>query len=103
MLIAGKCWPHLVPMHTDTKHRVVFMTLTFENDLRILQKGTDLQSIAVGELSSASGDWTMHIMFQPLPPVFAKHSVERGGNVLGLDRSSKSLVREFHPLPKHHA
>ena len=90
-------------MHTDAKHRVVFMTLTFENDSRILQKATGLQSIAIGELSSASGAWIMQLLFQPLPPVFAKHSFEMGGNVLGLDRSSKTLIREYRLPPKHHA
>lgn len=31
-------------------------------------------------------------MFQAIPTVFSKHSVERGGNVLGLDRETKNGI-----------
>lgn len=34
-------------------------------------------------------------MFQPIPTLFSKHSVERGGNVLGLDRAKDNLVCEW--------
>ncbi|KAI9868557.1 MAG: hypothetical protein M1830_005645 [Pleopsidium flavum] len=72
-------------------YRDTFITLTFENDVRVLQKAIDLHNILVSKLSSVSGDWTMQNMFQPIPAVFAKHSVENGGNVLGLDRYKKNL------------
>lgn len=32
------------------------------------------------------GTFSTQCLFQPLPTLFAKHSVERGGNMLGLDR-----------------
>lgn len=31
-------------------------------------------------------------MFQPLPTLFAKHSAERGGNVLGLDKVTENGI-----------
>ncbi len=82
-------------MSTNINHSDTFITLTFENDVRVLQKAIDLHNILVGKLSSVSGDWTMQNMFQPIPTVFAKHSVENGGNVLGLDRFSENLVRKY--------
>lgn len=80
--------------HSDT-----FITLTFQNDVRVLQKAIDLHNILVDKLLSASGNWTMQNMFQPIPTIFAEHSDEKGGNVLGLDRFKENLVCKYHPVP----
>ncbi|KAL2005552.1 hypothetical protein VTN00DRAFT_10045 [Thermoascus crustaceus] len=69
-----------------------FWTLTFVNDERMLQKAIDIENHLAASLGSASGEWTMNVMFQPIPTIFAQHSAKKGGNVLGLDRATENLV-----------
>ena len=41
---------------------------------------------------SPDGDFICHGIFQSIPTIFSKHSVEKGGNVLGLDRETDNAV-----------
>lgn len=41
---------------------------------------------------SPDGDFITQAMFQSIPTVFSQHSVEKGGNVLGLDRETENVV-----------
>lgn len=41
---------------------------------------------------SPDGDFICHAIFQALPTIFSRHSVERGGNVMGLDRETQNSV-----------
>lgn len=70
-----------------TTSRVYFGTLTFANDLRVL---TEAHKIYMDVLSSlkakATGEWNIYTLYQPLPPVYWKDSLAKGGNVLGLER-----------------
>jgi len=75
-----------------TALRDSFWTLTFVNDERVLQKAIDIYGSLAERLSSASGEWSMNVMFQPIPTLFSEHSVKKGGNVLGLDRATENLV-----------
>lgn len=40
----------------------------------------------------SDGDFITQCMFQPLPTFFAKHSADRGGNVLGLDKVAENGI-----------
>ena len=51
--------------------------------------------------AGAKSEWTMANMIQPIPTLFAQHGVEKGGNVLGLDRATENLVRKSSPLTTH--
>ncbi|RFU34001.1 hypothetical protein B7463_g2333, partial [Scytalidium lignicola] len=67
--------------------RVVWFTLTFNNDVSIINKALELHDELVTDLTSsmtATGFATQSI-FQPLPAYFAQNSVKQGGNMLGLD------------------
>ncbi|KAI4212981.1 MAG: hypothetical protein LQ351_004325 [Letrouitia transgressa] len=66
--------------------RNIYATITFTNDLKVLSKVTDLvQGIFTKTLRNPFYTY-YSIQYQPLPASFASHSVERGGNVLGLER-----------------
>ena len=70
-------------------YRDSFHTLTFVNDARILHKGIELHNGFIEQLEAgAGGNWTIVTMYQPFPTLFFEHGVERGGNVLGLDRNT---------------
>lgn len=68
--------------------------MTFKNDIRMFEKAIELHNhyVEIIKASEATGNWTLQDMFQPLPTLFAKHSVEKGGNMMGLDRFNETLV-----------
>lgn len=84
---------------SDFSFRNIFLTLTFANDARIIQRAVDLHNTLVSDAktSAVSTNYTMVTMFQPLPPIYSQYSNERGGNVLGLDRFETTL--QCKPLP----
>jgi hypothetical protein len=72
-----------------------FSTLTFANDPRVFQKAIDVfRSSVESARKSAVGKFDISTVFQPLPRVFFKHGVERGGNILGLDGAKENLIRK---------
>ncbi|KAI9650549.1 hypothetical protein NHQ30_000566 [Ciborinia camelliae] len=74
-------------------YRDSFITLTFKNDLRVLTKAIELHEAFIPIINSGStGNWTMQNMFQPIPTAFGQIGVQRGGNMLGFDRFSETLV-----------
>ncbi|KAF2136381.1 uncharacterized protein K452DRAFT_353972 [Aplosporella prunicola CBS 121167] len=75
-----------VEIENSFAYRHMFVTLTFQNDERVLQKGAALFDAMVKKLTPKDEEWKFYTLFQHLPPIFAKHSAERGGNVLGLER-----------------
>ncbi|KAK8209488.1 FAD binding domain-containing protein [Phyllosticta capitalensis] len=68
-----------------------FLTLTFQNDERILKKATELFHHII-ETVGDRDELHLSPMFQPLPVSFTKHSVANGGNILGLDRFSENNI-----------
>ena len=71
--------------------RDLFSTLTFANDEKLIADVYAISTKKLEPLKKTAGlNWVT--MFQPLPTVFSKHSVEKGGNVLGLDRATTNQV-----------
>jgi hypothetical protein len=64
------------------------MTNTFVNDATVIKKAIDLHNETLARIKAGnpSGTWGYVSMLQPIPPLFTQHSIENGGNVLGLDR-----------------
>ncbi|KAK7755091.1 hypothetical protein SLS62_002906 [Diatrype stigma] len=71
-------------------YRNVWFAIAFRNDARMYQKAVEMHRRFVddwrAQQQSRDGDFICHAIFQALPAVFSRRSVERGGNVLGLDR-----------------
>ncbi|GME49777.1 FAD binding domain containing protein [Neofusicoccum parvum] len=72
----------------------IFRTCTFQNDERVLMKALELSADWTERFKheSIEGDWVSATQFHPIPKIFSERSVERGGNVLGLERFSSNLV-----------
>jgi hypothetical protein len=72
----------------------VWFTMTFSNDIQIYEKVIELhqQLVTDWKAESSDGDFITQLMFQSIPTIFAKHSKERGGNVLGLDELDENVV-----------
>lgn len=70
-----------------------FGTVTFVNNKKVLEKTVDIFNAKVALAKSrAVGVYNMVYLIQPIPTVFSQRSVERGGNVLGLDRFKDNLI-----------
>lgn len=74
--------------------RQVWFSLTFKNDVEIIKKAAILHDELVEELKGLlpAGSFGTQSIFQPLPTLFAKHSVEHGGNMLGLDKVKENAL-----------
>lgn len=70
-----------------------FGTVTFVNNKKVLEKTVDIFNAKVALAKSrAVGVYNIVYLIQPIPAIFSQHSVERGGNVLGLDRFKDNLI-----------
>jgi uncharacterized protein YqjF (DUF2071 family) len=67
--------------------------MTFANDAEIFTKIVELNEAFVDEWKATNNpDFITQCMFQSIPTVFSKHSVERGGNVMGLDKLDRNTI-----------
>ncbi|KAF4971252.1 hypothetical protein FSARC_1874 [Fusarium sarcochroum] len=67
----------------------VWFSLSFANDARVIRKAAKLHATFVSELLAEipTTDVGTQNIFQPIPRFFADIGLEKGGNVLGLDRN----------------
>ncbi|OQE32472.1 hypothetical protein PENFLA_c001G10066 [Penicillium flavigenum] len=76
-------------------YRDVFITASFVNNLDVMKRTIDIHNRMIEEAKAGAkgDDYTMFTMIQPWPKLFADHSTEQGGNVLGLDRFNENLFQ----------
>lgn len=74
-------------MSTTDNHRVIWFTLTFKNDVAIINKAISLHDELVTSLKSAIGAtaFASQCVLQPIPSYFGAIGATKGGSVLGLD------------------
>jgi hypothetical protein len=72
----------------------IWFTMTFANDAEIFTKIVELNQAFVNEWKATSDnpDFITQCMFQSIPTIFSKHGVEKGGNVLGLDKEDRNAI-----------
>lgn len=77
--------------------RNVFVTGTYLNHEKILKRAVELHNAIRNEANAhaKSKSWRTFTMVQPWPTLFAKHTSKTDGNVLGLERFNKNMIREF--------
>ncbi|KAG8664692.1 uncharacterized protein FPOAC1_013472 [Fusarium poae] len=75
-------------------YRNVWFAITFKNKLGLYKKALEMHKQFVSDwlAQSPDGDFICHAIFQAIPTIFSKHSLERGGNVVGLDREKDNAV-----------
>ncbi|PWY96282.1 FAD-binding domain-containing protein [Aspergillus sclerotioniger CBS 115572] len=76
-------------------YRYIYTTGTYKNDATVLRKAIDLHNNYIEQAKThvKSSYWAMDTMIQPWPKLFSQHSVEKGGNVLGLERFDENLIQ----------
>lgn len=95
LLPAQKQYVHYHPNICFTEQvRQVWFTQTFKSDVEVIKKAAMMHDDLVDELRGLipPGNFTTQCLFQPMPTLFAKHSVERGGNMLGLDKVKEDTL-----------
>lgn len=72
----------------------IWFTLTFKNDERVIGKAVNLHRKLVVDMKrdSSDGDFETQCYFQPLPSIVGQRSVERGGNILGVDKLKDNAI-----------
>ncbi|KAF1953113.1 FAD-binding domain-containing protein [Byssothecium circinans] len=72
----------------------VWFSLSFKNDVRVIKKAGLLHDELVEELKTVipSGSFSTQCLFQPVPTFFTERSLQRGGNVLGLDNEKQNAL-----------
>lgn len=81
--------------HTEllTIYSDIWFTFTMANDVEISTKILELNQAFVDEWKANNDpDFITQCLFQAIPTVFSKHSVERGGNVMGLDKVDRNAI-----------
>lgn len=76
-------------------YRQIWVTLTGKNDARFIRRGVELQAQFLKEwarYSSGDPEYLNYITFQAMPMLLFKKSVEKGGNVLGMDREKDDAI-----------
>ncbi|RYP16713.1 hypothetical protein DL765_004949 [Monosporascus sp. GIB2] len=83
-----------IELNLISGYRNVWFAVTFKNDKPLYKKALELheQFVSDWKAQSPDGDFICHGIFQAIPTIFSKHSVEKGGNVLGLDRETENAV-----------
>lgn len=74
-------------LEQPTGYRDIWFTMTFKNDPTVFKYIVDAHTkfVDAWKADNTDHDFITQCMFQAIPTIFAKHSAERGGNVLGLD------------------
>ncbi|KAI4182562.1 MAG: hypothetical protein L6R41_005912 [Letrouitia leprolyta] len=70
----------------------LYATLTFKNNETILNGVLGVLNDELNKYKNQDFFVYASVQFQPLPRVFVQHSLDRGGNVLGLDRNLDNNV-----------
>ncbi|KAL8715742.1 MAG: hypothetical protein Q9220_000409 [cf. Caloplaca sp. 1 TL-2023] len=70
----------------------LYATLTFSNKIPILQGVTRILNEQLQIYKDDTFYTYASVLLQPIPRLFTEHSIERGGNVLGLDRYKDNNV-----------
>ncbi|KAI1495607.1 hypothetical protein F5X99DRAFT_402937 [Biscogniauxia marginata] len=75
-------------------YRNVWFAIAFKNDARFFKKAIAMHEEFVENWKplSPDGDFICHAIVQSIPTLFSKHSVAKGGNMLGLDRLVDNAV-----------
>jgi len=67
--------------------------MTFANDPVIFTEIVRLNDQFVAEWKKVNDpDFITQCMFQAIPTIFSRHSVEKGGNVMGLDKEDRNGI-----------
>lgn len=82
-----------VELEEPLGYHQIWITLTGKNDPRFIRQAVKAQANFIeGWQATQDPDFLNYITFQAMPKVLFEHSVEKGGNVIGMDRESDNAI-----------
>ncbi|KAI8200235.1 (S)-mandelate dehydrogenase [Colletotrichum sp. SAR 10_76] len=82
-----------VELEEPTGYRQVWLTLTGKNDARFIRRAVEAQRKFIENWKNTQdADFLNYITFQAMPALLFRHSVEKGGNVIGMDREKCNAI-----------
>lgn len=82
-----------IELEKPTGYRQIWITITGKNDARFIHRAVDAQARFIeGWEKTQDPDFYNYITFQAMPTLLFEHSVEKGGNVLGMERESDDAI-----------
>ncbi|KAI8220539.1 (S)-mandelate dehydrogenase [Colletotrichum sp. SAR 10_77] len=82
-----------VELEEPIGYRQVWLTLTGKNDARFIRRAVEAQSKFIENWrNTQDADFLNYITFQAMPALLFRHSVEKGGNVIGMEREKCNAI-----------
>ncbi|KAH6652289.1 6-hydroxy-D-nicotine oxidase [Truncatella angustata] len=82
-----------VELEEPSGYRQIWITLTGKNDARFIRRAVEAQSSFIADWqANQDADFLNYITFQAMPTLLFKHSVDKGGNVIGMDRETENAI-----------
>ncbi|KAI0128315.1 6-hydroxy-D-nicotine oxidase [Xylariales sp. AK1849] len=82
-----------IELEEPSGYRQIWVTVTGKNDERFIRNAVAAQaSFVAGWQADQDADFLNYITFQAMPTLLFKHSVEKGGNVIGMDRETDNAI-----------
>ncbi|CCF35632.1 6-hydroxy-D-nicotine oxidase [Colletotrichum higginsianum] len=82
-----------VELEEPTGYRQIWITLTGKNDARFIRRAVEAQARFIeGWKATQDADFLNYITFQAMPTLLFRHSVDKGGNALGMDREGGDAI-----------
>lgn len=82
-----------VELEEPTDYRQIWITLTGKNDARFIRRAVQAQAKFIeGWKATQDADFLNYITFQAMPKLLFEHSVEKGGNIIGMEREDGNAI-----------
>lgn len=82
-----------VELEEPSGYRQIWLTLTGKNDARFIRRAVEAQAKFIkGWETTQDPDFLNYITFQAMPTLLFDHSVEKGGNAVGMDREKDDAI-----------
>ncbi|WYZ37070.1 hypothetical protein EsH8_II_000576 [Colletotrichum jinshuiense] len=83
----------IVELEEPTDYRQIWITLTGKNDARFIRRAVQAQAKFIeGWKATQDADFLNYITFQAMPKLLFEHSVEKGGNIIGMEREDGNAI-----------
>lgn len=82
-----------IELDEPTEYRQIWLTMNVKNDARFIRKALEEQRKFVdGWKADQDPDFVNFVVIQAMPKVLFAHSVDKGGNVTGMEREADNAI-----------
>lgn len=82
-----------IELDEPTEYRQIWLTMNVKNDARFIRKALEAQRKFIdGWKADQDPDFVNFVVIQAMPKVLFAHSVDKGGNVTGMEREADNAI-----------